>query len=171
MEQAELLRELSRLHPASFGWALACVRRRSSDEALEILQESYLKVLEGRAKFAGKSSVKTWLFAVIRKTAAERHRRQLLRDLLRFRWLSSEEPPSRDPPPDRTAEAAQRRAHLLAALATLPARQRQVLELVFYHEMTIEEAATVMEVSLGTARVHYERGKKQLRERLTGGER
>jgi RNA polymerase sigma-70 factor (ECF subfamily) len=37
---------------------------------------------------------------------------------------------------------------------------------VFYQDLTIREAADVLEVSLGTARVHYERGKKRLRELL-----
>jgi RNA polymerase sigma-70 factor, ECF subfamily len=46
-----------------------------------VLQTVYLKVLMGKARYNGKSSFKTWLFAVIRRTAADERRRQLLRRL------------------------------------------------------------------------------------------
>ncbi len=51
-------------------------------------------------------------------------------------------------------------------LAGLAPRQRQVLELVFYHELVLREAAGVMGVSIGTASRHYDRGKRALLERL-----
>jgi len=55
---------------------------------------------------------------------------------------------------------------LKEALGKLPTRQREVLQLVFYHDLSIVEAAKVMGVGIGSARTHYERGKKQMRRRL-----
>jgi RNA polymerase sigma-70 factor (ECF subfamily) len=70
--------------------------------------------------------------------------------------------------PDSASDADA--ARLRRELSALPARQREVLHLVFYGELSIAEAAEVMEVALGTARTHYERGKHRLRERLDVGE-
>ena len=72
--------ELAALHPASFGWALAC-SGRDADLAEEVLQDVYFKVLDGRARFDRRSSLKTWLFGVIRMTAREHRRWSILRVL------------------------------------------------------------------------------------------
>lgn len=148
------------MHAASFGWALACCGRRR-DDAEDVLQEVYAKILSGRAAFREQSSFKTWLFGVIRLTALEHGR-------WRWRWRKDDrevdpaEVPASAPLVDReTAE------HLARALARLSDRQREVLHLVFYEGLSIAEAADVMRVALGTARLHYERGKAGLLEILT----
>lgn len=154
-------RELERLHEQCFSWALTCARGRR-DEAEDVLQMTYLAIVEGDARFGGQSSLRTWLFAVIRNVAGSRWRRtrRSLETLARIAAFA----PHSDPfaKPDMPAE----NARVLNALRALPKRQREVLELVFYRDLSIAEAAQVLRVSLGTARMHYERGKAALRERL-----
>ena len=170
----ELEALLARLHEDSFGWALGCCGWNDAD-AEDVLQTTYLKVVSGRARFGGRSTFRTWLFGVIRQTARE-HRRRARSHQERAERLARE--PSPDPGavarPDDLAERAERSRILLEALAELPPRQREVLHLVFYQDLTIREAADVMQVSLGSARVHYDRGKKKLRALLSeedvGGE-
>jgi RNA polymerase sigma-70 factor (ECF subfamily) len=160
MERVTFEREIEALHPASFSWAMACCRYRRQ-EAEDVLQETYLKVFDGRARFEGRSGLKTWLFSVIRRTAADRARRALAWDLLTARWLAA------DPPAlEAAAPNDERPARSVAALRALPRRQREVLELVFYQGLTVEEAARTMGVAVGTARIHYHRGKKRLLEVL-----
>jgi len=159
--------DLERLHPASFGWALACCGR-NRHEAEDVLQTAYLKVLEGRARFEGRSSMKTWLFAVIRRTAAERRRRHIVRALASDFWREREPAPEPALSPERALQQAETARGLVRALAALPRRQREVLHLVFYEDLTVEQAAEVLEVTVGTARTHYQRGKERLRALLSG---
>ena len=161
MNPAGLEQQLAQLHPASFAWALACCGW-SSSEAEEVLQSTYVRVLEGRASFAGNSSFKTWLFGVVRNVAAETRRRQWFRDLALERWHRGSSPSAGAPTPDEAMDSQQRSARVQAALNRLAVLQREVLDLVFFHGLTIEEAAEVMGVALGTARIHYQRGKRRL---------
>lgn len=153
-------------HADSFGWALACCGWQRW-LAEDVLQESYLRVLDGRARFGGRASRRTWFFGVIRHVAAEQRRGQARRAVLGLRL-------ARDGADNGDAGHAGEDAHgdslyrdqsaqrLQAALLQLAERQREVLHLVFYAELTLEEAAVVLRVSTGTARTHYHRGKERL---------
>lgn len=165
MKQTDFQGELGRLHPASFGWALWCCDHRH-EEAEEVLQTAYLRVLEGAARFDGRSSLRTWFFGVIRRTAWERRRRRRLRDQILGRWFTHQPAPAPAPDPEAVASGSESSRALLQALAGLPVRQRDVLHLVFYQDLTVEEASRVLKVSLGTARTHFERAKGQLRQML-----
>jgi RNA polymerase sigma factor (sigma-70 family) len=157
----DLSRELAALHASSFGWALACCGR-DRDAAEDVLQQVYWKVLEGRARYGGQSALKTWLFGVIRLTAIEHRRWRFVRKREVLVDEPIDAPAPSGPPVDReTAEA------LARALTKVSDRQREVLHLVFYEGLSIAEASGIMGVSLGTARMHYERGKAALLDVLT----
>ena len=166
---ADLDDELARHHRAAFGWALACCRwDRTAAE--DVLQTAYLKMIDGRAPFAGRAEFRTFLFGVIRRTASEERRRRAIRATLSLGVLGREHFEPSVPHAGLTTIIQDEQSDaLVAALRQLSARQRDVLHLVFYQDLTIAAAADARRISLGSARVHYERGKAQLR-RLLGDE-
>ncbi len=165
----ELQRQLEPLHPASFAWALRCCGG-DHGEAEDVLQTAYLEILEGRARYSARSSLKTWFFGVIRRVAAGRGRSRALHRRLLERFAGSAPSPQAVPDPQRLTEAASDKEQLALALAALPARQQQLVELVFHHDLSIRESAGVLGVSLGTARTHYARAKQRLLDALASGE-
>lgn len=162
MEITELRAELEKLHPASFGWALSCCRQNRAD-AEEVLQTVYLKILQGKACYRGECKLQTWLFAVIRKTAITERRKQVLRTLKTIAGGVTEKSETEV---ESEFERSEMQKRFQQALVQLPARQRETLHLVFYQDLSLSEAAAVMNVSIGSARRHYERGKKRLRQAL-----
>ena len=157
--------ELERLHGAGFAWAMACCGRQR-EEAQDVLQASYLKILDGRARFAGRSSFRTFLFGVIRRTAAEERRAAAVRRLFFGGAGGGDDRRDREVP-ESEREPAELLA-LRAAVARLSRRQREVLELVFSMGMTVEESAGTLSISVGSARTHYDRGKRRLAALLGG---
>jgi RNA polymerase sigma factor (sigma-70 family) len=167
MDDVELREQLERVHAECFGWAMACCGR-DPDQAEEVLQTVYLTVLDGRARYDGRSTFRTWIFGVIRRTAASERRKAWLRGLLLVREAGSLTPEA-PAPPDAQVERDSRSNGMRHALAQLAARQREVLQLVFYHDLSVDEAAAVMGVGVGSARTHYARGKARLATLLGDG--
>lgn len=162
--ESELADTLKSLHADAFGWALHCCGGDHA-RAEEVLQNGYLKLAQGRIRHGGTSSFKTWWFGVIRLTAHEEFRRQRYREsLLGKLWLQlSGDSHDPRPTPARQMELAEQTLQLRSALDQLPARQAEVLHLVFYQDLSLSEAAAVMKIGLGSVRQHYERGKARLR--------
>ena len=166
MQPQQFEAELSRIHAQSFAWAVRCCRG-DRIEAEDVLHLTYAKVLDGRARFEARSSFKTWLFGVIRRTAFEEIRRGMMHRLWMGKWWREREH-LHEGAADQVALVveSERRDQLRQALGQLSPRQQEVLHLVFYQDLTIQEAATVLKMQIGTARTHYERGKARLRQLL-----
>ena len=169
MKHDELAQGLEALHPAGYGWAMSCCGWRRED-AEDVLQLSYLKILSGEARFDHRATLKTFVFAVIKRTAAEQQRRRWIRQVALVRWWEGRPAPRPSMDPETAAHVGEMSARLIAALQQLPPRQRDLLHLVFYQDLTVDDAARVLGVSAGTARTHFDRGKKRLRQMLDAAE-
>lgn len=149
---------LAAIHGQVFGWALSrCNYDRAAAE--DLLQQAYVELLSGDARFDGRSSLSTFVFSVVANLANGRYRRLATR--LRLHAVHAAVTPTVTVPADDGDDDA-----IWSAVKALPARQRDVIELVFAADMTIGEAAAVMGVTVGTGRQHYERAKQALRARL-----
>jgi RNA polymerase sigma factor (sigma-70 family) len=164
--------ELRVLHQEVFRWALYCTNF-NHDLAKDTVQQTYLKIVEGTAYFGGKSSLKTWLFGVVRLTARELRRGQE-RYIAGATHEAEELPDEVEELLDETfaepdwesvdAGAVER------ALNELSLLQREIVYLVFYRDMPLSEIALVFDVSIGTVRKQYHRAKVRLAGLLKQGE-
>lgn len=159
MDKNWLKHIISQHHEASYRWACHCCHQ-DPELAKDVLQMVYVKILEGKAQYDQRSKILTWLFSIIRFTAIDELKKQSRQQHTSLTTIQNMEEPS----PSR--QGAYERL-----LNQLSEKQREVLLLVFYHGMTIESAAAVMQCSLGTARTHYQRGKNRLKEMIVHEER
>jgi RNA polymerase sigma-70 factor (ECF subfamily) len=154
-------RALEALHSQLFGWALSrCGYDAAAAE--DLMQQAYVEILSGRARFDKKSALKTFMFGIV-QNLARMHFRQLATRMRLIKTYAGD--PASLITGDETGDHHEQR-RIWQAVENLPRRQRDVTELVFCRDMTVEEASAVMGVTLGTARVHYDRAKKTLAENL-----
>jgi len=157
---------LEAIHGQVFGWALSrCYYDQAAAE--DLMQQAYVELLNGNARFDNKSSLKTFVFSVVQNLARSRYRRLASR----LRLVKTYEATSFEPAVDMTdpgldSEQGKRNSEIWQHVQQLPPRQRDIVELVFCREMTIEAASAVMGVTTGTGRVHYDRAKKALRSKI-----
>ncbi len=145
---------------------LAYLQGRLGDRGLaeEVLQDVMLAAWRNASRFRGECRVYTWLLAIARNRASNAFHRQ----------LSAACPTisSQDPDEERIAGILQDGgkpggdADLQSALLTLSTEHREILDLVFYHGLSMEETAFVLKISPGTVKSRLHRAKARLREIL-----
>ena len=140
---------------------LCCMILKDAHLAEDAVQETFLKAYFGMNDFRRESSEKTWLTRIAVNTC---------RDLLRSRWLRHmdlsvdianlpEEACERDP--EDTA--------LMDLVLRLPLKQREVVLLYYYENMTMQEISETLHIAVSNISRRLERSRKALRKQLEGG--
>ena len=158
MSRARLEGDLAELHPASFGWALGCCRW-DREEAEEVLQTTYLKILDGRARFDERSSFKTWLYQIAINLA-----KNVYRDRARFTQVPIDEVIIKRYP--RTLDVLiqnESRLLLRKTVERLPEKQRLTLLFRIQEGRKFDEIAEIMKCSIGTAKANYHHAVQKLK--------
>jgi RNA polymerase sigma-70 factor (ECF subfamily) len=134
-------------------------------DALDAVQEGFVKALTHLPSFQGRSSFKTWLLRVVSNAALDLGRQRGRRETLSLDAFGPNEQSQVQPlaadDPAAGLERADLRRLLDRALATLPPAQRQTFVLHADGELSYREVAEVLGISIGTvmSRLFYARQK------------
>ncbi len=129
-------------------------------DALDAVQESFVKALTHLDGFRGQSSFKTWLLRVVSNAALDLGRQRGRRETVSLPDADGDGPAVPDDP-TRGLERADLRRLLDQALATLPEAQRRTFVLHADAGLSYREVADVLGISIGTvmSRLYYARQK------------
>ena len=156
-------------------YSLVCRLMNDPGDAPDIVQEVFLKVFRNIGAFRGSSSLKTWIYRIA-VNEAYNHRRWFCRHQRQEVALASEEGTPHhisgmtDPGRSPFEQAADHEARALVeqALEKLNPKFRAAVVLRDIEDLSYEDIAAVLEVSLGTVKSRIMRGREALRKILEG---
>ncbi|MGC8628041.1 MAG: RNA polymerase sigma factor [Acidimicrobiales bacterium] len=141
------------------------------DDANDVAQDAYLRVLRGLPRFRGEARFSTWLYRVTANcaanymTRASRNNHDELDDGLDTCALRDRRPEHN---PESVAFRSDDRALVSAALMRLPATLRQVVVLRDVYDLPHKAIAAELGISVAAAKVRLQRARQRLREDISG---
>jgi RNA polymerase sigma-70 factor (ECF subfamily) len=154
------------------------LRRSVGDPTLaeDLLQEVFLRVIKARAEWKGEAKFTTWVYAIARNLCIDHGRRAVHRDARSLDAPTRRDDPAGEtlhdhlPSQDRDAEGlasdGEVRARVDAAIAALPADQREVFLLREVMDMPFAEIAAVVGAPEPTVKSRMRYALERLREAL-----
>lgn len=145
--------------------AVARFFRNKVDSGIDdLIQRTFLACIEGKDRFRGEASFRTFLFAVAHNVLRKHYRSKRRHgDRIDFGVTSVY-----DLSPSPSVVIARHNEHrvLLQALRRIPLDHQIVLELYYWERLTAPEVAHVLDVPEGTARTRIRRAKQLLEEQM-----
>jgi RNA polymerase sigma-70 factor, ECF subfamily len=139
-----------------YRWLLRLVSNETLAE--DLLSEVFLDVWRQAGRFQCRSSVSTWLMSIARHKALSARRRRTESELDEKIEATVADPAD---DPEAALQEKNRNELLRRALTRLSPEHRQIIDLVYYHEKSVDEVAQILEVPRATVktRMFYARKK------------
>jgi RNA polymerase sigma-70 factor (ECF subfamily) len=150
------------LYKRYFSFAMSVCMRYSRDkyEAMEIINDSYMKVLRSIREFDSSKSFRSWYGRILINSAVDNYRRNMKH--LSHQQISSEMEANEEQEPTITAELSAN--EILSLFNRLPDNYRITFNLYEIEGYSHEEIGQMLEISPSTSRSNLARAKKMLRE-------
>jgi RNA polymerase sigma-70 factor (ECF subfamily) len=151
----------ARHHVRVFRFMLRLVRDDAAAE--DLVSEVFLDVWRQAGKFEGRAAVSTWLLAIARFKALSMLRRRPEQELDEEKAEAIEDGADT---PDVTLEKKEKSEVLRKCLTSLTAEHREIVDLVYYHEKSVEEVAEIVGIPEATVKTRMFYARKKLAELL-----
>jgi RNA polymerase sigma-70 factor (ECF subfamily) len=151
----------ARYHVRVFRFVVRIIRDAAAAE--DLISEVFLDVWRQAGRFEGRSAVSTWLLAIARLKALSALRRRLDQEL-DDETAQAIEDPSDDP--EVLLEKKDKSAQIRKCLSGLSADHREIVDLVYYHEKSVEEVAEIVGIPENTVKTRMFYARKRLAELL-----
>jgi RNA polymerase sigma-70 factor (ECF subfamily) len=151
----------ARHHVRVFRFVIRLVRNESTAE--DLISEVFLDVWRQADRFEGRSAVTTWLLSIARFKALSALRRRPDEELDE-ETAGAIEDPSDDP--DVALEKKDKGVIIRKCLTGLSAEHREIIDLVYYHEKSVEEVAEIVGIPENTVKTRMFYARKKLAELL-----
>jgi RNA polymerase sigma-70 factor (ECF subfamily) len=142
---------------------------RNSADAEDATQDAFVKAYYALDRFRTADPFRPWILRIVSNEARNRRRSAGRRERLALRVIERRGPGDAAPSPDAAAIAQETRRTLLAALETLPERDRQVIACRYLLELSEAETARTLGVRPGTVKSRLSRTLTRLRRELPTG--
>lgn len=151
----------ARHHVKVFRFVLRLVRNEATAE--DLISEVFLDVWRQAGKFEGRSAATTWILAIARFKALSALRKRPEQELDEEAVAAI--PDHSDDPETATAKKDKSEA-LRRCLQGLSAEHREIVDLVYYHEKSVEEVAAIVGIPEATVKTRMFYARKKLSELL-----
>lgn len=138
--------------------------------AEDLMQDTFCNAFLSLPRFRGDCDIKTWLCSITKNLFFKQLRKK------KHASLSLSEPAAqklydgRAPDPELIAENRELYQSLMAEIGRLKKRQRDIVLLRLFSDLTFAQIAAALNISEGSAKVIYHRARLQLQERLKGAD-
>jgi RNA polymerase sigma-70 factor (ECF subfamily) len=151
----------ARHHVKTFRFVLRQTRNETAAE--DLISEVFLDVWRQAGKFEGRSAVSTWILSIARFKMLSALRKRSEREL--DEEAAEAIPDQSDDPEIATVKRDKSKA-LRRCLQGLSAEHREIVDLVYYHEKSVEEVAAIVGIPEATVKTRMFYARKKLSELL-----
>jgi RNA polymerase sigma-70 factor, ECF subfamily len=151
----------ARHHVRMFRFVVRLVRDASMAE--DLISEVFLDVWRQAGRFEGRSSASTWMLAIARFKALSALRRRPDEEFDEDSAAAIEDESDN---PETTLEKKDKSAMIRGCLAGLSAQHREIVDLVYYHDKSVEEVAEIVGIPENTVKTRMFYARKRLAELL-----